>query len=116
MDSYWPIGMSMTGRFLGSYAPRMQNITPSMEDKILRCLRSHGVRTFDQLALAAGAVGPDAITNPERFHNKVDEKLRELMACGKVRLVARRPTLCFELGTVLDRIVKELELDDALGG
>jgi len=102
---------TITGRMSGDHRPNMQNIPRSMESKILHCLSSHGMRTFDQLALAAGMLGPDGFDNPEKFHDTVDKKLRELMACGKIRLVARKPTLCFEVGTVLDRIVKEIELD-----
>ena len=109
---------TLTGRMGGDHRPNMQNIanmqniTRTMEGKILSCLRRNGMRTFDQLTLAAGMLGPDGFNSPEKFHARVDEKLRELMACGKVRLVARRPTLCFEIGTVLDQIVKGLELDD----
>jgi len=103
---------TLTGRMSGDHRPNMQNIPRSMESKILSCLRRNGMRSFDQLTLAAGMLGPDGFDNPERFHNTVDAKLRELIACGKVRLVAKKPTLCFELGTALDRIVKELELDE----
>jgi hypothetical protein len=106
---------SISGRRLGRFdhMPNMQNIEPTLEERILRALRPEGsIKTFDQIAMLSGSLRPEHIQNPERFHATVDVKLRELMTTGKVRLVARRPELCFTLGTVLDRIVKELDLSD----
>ena len=84
---------------------------PSLEDRILSALPSGVIKTFSQIEMASGSLDPKNVANPETFSNQLDAKLRELMACGKVRLVARKPTLCFVRGTVLDRIIKEIELD-----
>lgn len=105
-----PIG-TIAGRMSGDHRPNMQNIPRSMESKILGLL-GNGPKTFSQLEMGAGGLVPAMLASPEVFSDKLDKKLRELMACGKVRLIARLPVLVFELGTVLDRIIKELELDD----
>jgi hypothetical protein len=83
----------------------------SLEGKILWLLRG-GPKTFSQLEMGAGGLDPEMLASPEVFAEQLDQKLRELMACGKVRLIARKPTLIFEIGNVLDRIVKELERND----
>ena len=103
--------MTFTSRMSGSHKPNMQNIPRSMESKILRLL-GNGPKTFSQLEMGAGGLDPVELASPEVFSDKLDKKLRELIACGKVRLIARKPALVFEIGTVLDQIVKELELDD----
>jgi len=93
------------------HRPAMQNITPTFEERILRLLRG-GPKTFSQLEMGSGGLDPAMLASPEVFADRLDAKLRELIACGKVRLIAKRPTLVFEIGTVLDRLVMELELDD----
>lgn len=111
-QTFWPDGMTLTGRMSNiDHRPAMQNMPLSFEEKILRALRG-GQKTFSQLEMGTGGLDPAMLASPEVFADKLDKKLRELMACGKVRLVARKPVLVFEIGTVLDRLVKELELDD----
>lgn len=96
----------------------MQDIPTSLEAKILRALRG-GTKTFGQLELACGIMDPSIaadMTSTYEFSDKLDKELRRLIDCGKVRLVAKKPDLCFEAGTALDQIVKGLELHDAEEG
>jgi hypothetical protein len=85
---------------------------PSLEDRILKSLEPMGViKTFDQINMFAGGLDPVNYNSPEEFSQRLDKKLQGLIARGKVLIVARRPELCFRLGTVLDRIIREIELD-----
>jgi len=106
---------TVTGRTVTDhydYMPHMQNNpSNSLEDRIL-CLLRGGPKTFSQLEMGAGGLDPTMLASPEVFAGQLDQKLRELIACGKVRLIARKPTLIFEIGNALDRIVRELELND----
>ena len=84
----------------------------SLKKRILDALTPLGIiKTFDQLNMSCGGLDPEHYSSPEEFSQRLDKALQGLIAVGKVRLVARLPTLCFTLGTILDRIVREVELD-----
>lgn len=114
MKTYWPIG-SITGRMGNNHAPAMQNIPrPAipLSERILRFLSDGDTKTFNQIELGCGAADPINLVDEaisEQFSNRLDKTLRLLIAEGKVVLVARRPTLCFRKGTVLDQIVKQID-------
>ena len=107
--------ISVSGRVLrpGDHMPAMQNIPnpkPSLEELILQALADDSTKTFGQIEVVC--LRPVDVINTfavEDLSSRVDKELRRLIACGKVILVARRPELCFRKGTVLDRIVKEIE-------
>jgi len=108
------VAMSITSRTQSS-APRMQsNPRPErpLEERVMDALQPGLIKTFSQLEMGCGGLDPLALASVEVFSDELDKTLRKLMAEGKVRCVARRPTLCFERGTVLDQIVKGLELDE----
>lgn len=85
----------------------------SLAERILNALKPLGIiKTFDQLNMSCGGLDPEHFSSPEEFSQRLDKALQGLIAVGKVRLVAKRPALCFTLGTVLDRIVRAVELDD----
>jgi len=86
---------------------------PSLEDRILKSLEPMGIiKTFNQIEMATGALDPVNVVSPEEFSQRLDKKLQGLIATGKVLIVARRPELCFRLGTILDRIIREIDLAD----
>jgi hypothetical protein len=90
-------------------------IVPSspLEERILNALNPLGIiKTFDQINMSCGGLDPDNFASPEEFSQRLDKALQGLIAVGKVRLVAKRPVLCFTLGTILDRIVREIDLSD----
>lgn len=82
-----------------------------LEERVLKCLEGGDVKTFSQLEVLCGITDPAWATNPEKFSDLLDAALQALMRVGKVLLVARRPELCFREGTVLDRILGELDDD-----
>lgn len=83
-----------------------------LDERILVCLRDGNVKTFSQLEVLCGITDPAWATKPEEFSNMLDTTLQALIKVGKVLLVAKRPELCFKLGTVLDRILGELDAGD----
>ena len=91
----------------------MKSGPPSLEDRILKTLEPMGViKTFNQLEMGCGSLDPENFNSQEEFSNRLDKKLQGLIARGKVLIVARKPELCFRLGTVLDRIIREIDLAD----
>ncbi len=110
---------SLTGR-MANHAPAMQNIPvprPSLEERILQALADDSTKTFGQMELLCGGADPINVIGMDSIHafsDRLDEALRGLIACGKVILVAKRPELCFRQGTILDRIIREIDLDDAI--
>lgn len=91
---------------------RMEKRPSTLEDKILEAL-GDGIKSFGQLELACGGLDPANAARVEAWSKELDVALQGLLSSGKVRLVARRPTLFFELGTALDEMLKALEDDDA---
>lgn len=109
---------TLTGR-MGRHAPAMQNIPrpkPDLEERVLDALEDGNIRTFGQLEVLCGAVNPAHVLDVESFSDRLDKVLQALIATGRVLLVARRPELCFRLGTVLDQIVKGLDNDENASG
>jgi hypothetical protein len=94
----------------------MQNIPrpeKPLDERVLEALDDDSPKTFGQIELACTTPTDLVSTGTiHSFSDRLDETLRELMADGRVILVARRPELCFRKGTILDRIVMEIERDE----
>lgn len=116
MNTYWLAG-PLTGRTSGGFhKPNMQNIPrppEPLEVRILWALRDDNVKTFGQLEmLCMNPKDVVDVASTSAFATKLDETLRIMIDDGRVLLVARRPELCFRKGSVLDRILKEVDRPD----